>query len=284
VLSQGYLAYELNLSYYFDAYNRVRDEGFGGMDNNCVSIAMVACTGPAFVLGLHTRQWWAKVLGLVSAGLMAHAVLLSFSRGGMIALIIVGVVTFLLIAKEPKHYAVFLVAVLLCLRLAGTEVRERFGTSFASEDELDASAKSRLDLWADCLDVMRTHPFQGLGPDHWPLVAEQYGWPPGKHAHTLWLQIGAELGPPGLLFLLLFYGLCLVRLSRLILSRQPLPDPWLRMAAQMVVASLIGFAVAAQFVSLPGLEVPYYIALLGAGVLKLSSSSIVPTLVPSSIP
>jgi hypothetical protein len=39
----------------------------------------------------------------------------------------------------------------------------------------------------------------------------------------------------------------------------------------MVIASLTGFAVSAQFVSLAGLEAPYYVALLGAGALKLSS-------------
>jgi hypothetical protein len=39
----------------------------------------------------------------------------------------------------------------------------------------------------------------------------------------------------------------------------------------MVIASLTGFAVAAQFVSLDRLEVPYYVALLGAALLKLSS-------------
>jgi hypothetical protein len=41
----------------------------------------------------------------------------------------------------------------------------------------------------------------------------------------------------------------------------------------MVIASLVGFAVPAQFVSLEFLETPYYVALVGAGVLKLSSSS-----------
>jgi hypothetical protein len=40
----------------------------------------------------------------------------------------------------------------------------------------------------------------------------------------------------------------------------------------MVIASLTGFAVAAQFVSLDRLETPYYIAIIGAALLKLSST------------
>ena len=39
----------------------------------------------------------------------------------------------------------------------------------------------------------------------------------------------------------------------------------------MVIASLVGFMCSAQFVSLERLEVPYYVALLGASALKLYS-------------
>ena len=39
----------------------------------------------------------------------------------------------------------------------------------------------------------------------------------------------------------------------------------------MTIASLIGFMVAAQFVSLEALEIPYYVALLGAGSLAIHS-------------
>jgi hypothetical protein len=37
----------------------------------------------------------------------------------------------------------------------------------------------------------------------------------------------------------------------------------------VVIASLAGFSVAACFVSLEGLEFPYYVVLLGAGAMKL---------------
>jgi hypothetical protein len=40
----------------------------------------------------------------------------------------------------------------------------------------------------------------------------------------------------------------------------------------MVAASLAGFCVSAQFVSLIGLEIPYYVGLIGIGALKLNSA------------
>ena len=137
----------------------------------------------------------------------------------------------------------------------------------------DASAQSRLELWAACWDTMKKHPVLGVGPDHMPLRMDQYGFYRGKEAHTLWLQIGAELGFPAMLLFISYYGLCLVRLLPIARGRTPVSDPWLTYLARMVIASLSGFAVSAQFVSLDFLEPPYYIALVGAGVLKLCSRS-----------
>lgn len=269
VLSQGYVAFELNMSY-LGGFNRVTEVGFGGMDNNSVGIAMNSCIGLAFFLGLYADRWWQKAVAFGAALLMAHVILFSFSRGGMLGLLVTGLVTFLLIPKRPAHYALFLVAALLVFRLAGAEVQKRFLSSFGGEKgQRDWSSESRLDLWSNCLDCMAKNPVFGVGPNNWGEVAPQYGWPRGKEAHTLWLQTGAELGPPGLLFLVLFYGLCAARL-RSVMRRSTWGDPWPRYLASMVIASLAGFAVSAQFVSLVGLETPYYVTLIGAGVLKVA--------------
>ena len=47
-------------------------------------------------------------------------------------------------------------------------------------------------------------------------------------------------------------------------------EPRLRDLARMVIASLAGFGVASQFVSLEGLELPYYVVLVGAATLKVA--------------
>jgi hypothetical protein len=89
------------------------------------------------------------------------------------------------------------------------------------------------------------------------------------------MQLGAELGFPGLFFLLIgFYGLCIARLWPLTFLATPVPDPWIKTLARMVIAALFGFFVSAQFVSLAGLELPYYIVLVGAGALKLTSGNV----------
>jgi probable O-glycosylation ligase (exosortase A-associated) len=273
VLSMGYVAYELNLHYY-SGFNRVYEAGgFGGMDNNCVAISMVTGVGLALFLGMEAPRWWQKAAGLLAALLMAHTVMFCFSRGGMMALIITGLVAFFLVPKKPVHYLFFAVAAAICIRLAGADVLHRFATSFADEGERDFSAQSRIILWGNCLDLIGRHPLLGVGPNCFPFVAPEYGWPLGKQAHTLWLTVAAELGIPGLSFLLGFYALCVVRVARFLRSDAHLPDPWLRNLARMVIASIVGFVFAAQFVSLVGLELPFYVVMLGAGGLKLASLS-----------
>jgi O-antigen ligase len=268
-LSQGYVAFEFNVSYLW-GYNRLYEQGFAQLDNNSVAIAMVTCTGVAFFLGLHAEGWWRKASAFAVAALMSHAILFSFSRGGMLALIITGVVIFLIIPKRPSYYVAFALAVVLVARLAGPPVLERFSTTFAEAGHRDESAEDRIKLWAACWDSMKKDPF-GVGPDHFPLIVDRYGFRRGKEAHSVWLQIGAELGFPGLFFLTLFYGSCIVRLWPYARETQPVSDPWIRYLARMVIASLAGFAVSAQFVSLKTLEAPFYVTLIGAGALKLAS-------------
>lgn len=269
-LSQGYLAYEFNQQYY-EGRIIEWEWTFGGLDNNGIAITMVTSVGLAFFLGMHETSPLRKVAAFGSAALMAHVVLFSMSRGGMLALAVTGLVCFLLLPKRPQHYLAFLVAALLVLRLAGPSVTREFSTSFAEEGERDASAESRVDLWIACWDAMLEHPVTGLGPTHWPLVAHEYGFAPGKAAHTTWLLVGAEMGLPGFALLLSLYLLCIARLWPLTRDREPVADPWLRHLARMVIASLTGFMVSAQFVSVEGIELPYFIAMIGAGVLKLHS-------------
>ena len=267
-ISQGYVALEANLAYYGGS-NWVHSQGFGGMDNNCISIAMVTGAGLTFFLGLHERVWWRKLIAFAAAALMAHIPMIADSRGGMLALCVVGAVSFFIIPKQPKHYLTFALAVVLALRLAGTEVVERFATTFTDEEQRDASAQSRLDLWEDMWDCTLKHPVAGIGPDHWMPTSLEYGWERMKEGHSLWFQTGAELGFPGVTFLMSFYGLACWRLWRLTRDRESV-DPVFTDSARMVIAAMSGFVVSVSFVSLEALEIPYYTILLGAGVLKLT--------------
>ena len=115
------------------------------MDNNCVAIAMVSGLGLAFFLGMGSRTWWQKGIAFGSAAFMGHVILFSFSRGGILSMALTGCMAFALIPKKPQHYLAFGLALLLAIRLAGPEVRERFFTAFEQSEggTREASASSR---------------------------------------------------------------------------------------------------------------------------------------------
>jgi O-antigen ligase len=180
-------------------------------------------------------------------------------------------IIFVLLKKSRNHYLGFGLAVIVAAVFAGPSVRDRFSTIFANKSELDASAESRIDLWRNCLTLIQEAPLMGVGPGHFILVSQRFGWAKPKEAHSTWLQSGAELGIPGMAALLMFHGWTLLRLLQMVRGRERTIDPWCQTLAYAVIAGLIGFMVSATFVTVHELEIPYYLVLLGAGILKVSS-------------
>jgi putative inorganic carbon (hco3(-)) transporter len=271
VLSQGYLAYEFNLTYYTTEVFIPWEFFHAGLDNNGIAITMVTAIGLAFYLGLHAERWWQKAAAFGSAALMAHVVLFSNSRGGMLSLLITMAACFVLTPKRPRDYLYLLLGVAIVVRLAGAGVQERFMTIVSEKGEVEGADQGgkRLEHWKGCIDTLLKRPL-GVGPNHWPITAPEYGLPV-MAAHSTWLQMAAELGWPGVICLWGIYGTCLVRLWPLTRARTPVPDPWVRYLARMVIAGLIGFLASAQFVTVDGVELPYYLALIGAGTLRVAS-------------
>jgi putative inorganic carbon (hco3(-)) transporter len=276
VISQGYLAFEFNLRYYTSVLITA-DWKHGGLDNNGIAITMVTSVGLAFYMGLHSEKWWQKAIAFGCAALMAHVVLFSDSRGGMLSLLVTGAACFILTPKRPRDYLILLLGVALLVRLAGEASQNRFLSGFAEKGTVAGADKGgrRLENWTACWDSMIKNPF-GIGPNHWPIVAKRDYGLPNMAAHSTWLQAGAELGFPGLICLMGIYASCIIRLWPLMRQRTPVSDPWLRYFARMVIAGLVGFLASSQFVSVDGVELPYYVALIGAGTLRLASQSGVP--------
>jgi O-antigen ligase len=267
LLSGAYPAYHLNLVY-VQGVNEAQKYGYGGMDNNSIAIALVTVLGPALAVALYWPNRRIRLGATIASAMILHAVLLTFSRGGMVGLLALGITLLLIIRKHPKYLALAIVFVLLAVRLTGPELMARYESAFAPETELDASAASRYQLWRDCLSVAMSNPLFGVGPDHWPLIAHEFGWPRFKEAHSIWAQGAAELGFPGVLALFLFFAIAIVRLWPVARSRGQEPAERERAAmATGLILGTVGYSVSAHFVSLEGLEVPYYAVMTGVGLL-----------------
>jgi probable O-glycosylation ligase (exosortase A-associated) len=267
VLAQGYVALEMNQFYLFKGYNAAAD-GFGGMDNNCFGVALVTTIGPAIVLGVGAQNWKERALAGIAAALILHATLLTFSRGAMVGLLATGATAFLIMPKRPKQLAALLAVALIAARLTGPQLAARYASTMADSEERDGSAESRIDLWADCWKVAVGKPFFGTGPGNFKVIAESLGWTPGKQAHSTWMQTMAETGFPGIAALFLFFTIPIVKLWPLARAKPTPENRHEAVVASGIIISIVGFAVSAQFVSLAGLEIPYYVAMIGVVLLK----------------
>jgi putative inorganic carbon (hco3(-)) transporter len=271
LLSSGYLSLELSLSCSAGSINLVED-GYSGLGRAVLGAGLDCCIWLAyFIATSEGTAWWQRLVAAACGVSIGSAICFTFSRGAMLGLLVAGIIIFILIKKSARHYLGFGAAVLVGAALAGPQVRDRFTMIFAEQKDRDASAQSRLDLWKNCLTLMSEQPLMGIGPGHFILVSQQFGWETPKEAHSTWLQTGAELGVPGMAALLTFHGWTLYRLLQMVRSRGETLDPWCQILAYAVIAGLIGFMIAAVFVTIYELENPYYLVLLGAGILKVSS-------------
>jgi O-antigen ligase len=276
VLCQAYVSLDMN-RYYLDGYNRAQEEGFGGMDNNSFGISLLTTFGGGLGLLLSSKSWMSKAIASVATLLILHTVLLTFSRGAFVGLLAVGVAALVILPKRPKYLATIALAVLIAFRLTGPELSARLSTTFAPQVDRDGSSQSRLELWQNCFTLISREPIFGVGPTGWGTAAQEFGWGKGKEAHSLWVQTAAEVGVPALAFLTLFYGLTIKRLWPIARGKIPSADRGTAPFVTGIILCIVGFAASAQFVSLQGLEVPFWVTMVGAVILKIRSA---PEVVP----
>ena len=280
VLSQGYVGYEMNYSYFLEHRNRVHLYGYGGMDNNSFGIGLATTLAASIVLAFVAKSWKSRAVAILCAAFILHTTLLTFSRGAMVGMLAVGVAAFLILEKRPKQIAVVVLAFAAALYLTGPQLMARFESAFVETESLDGSAAGRIQLWRDGLTVAMANPVLGIGPNHWPLIAHTFGWTPYKAGHSTWMQTAAELGFPGVAFLALFFVLTFVMLWPIARnrSRAPADREWALLAVG-VMLGMVGYCVSAQFVTLTGLETPYYLAMVGVGLIVNRPSAVAQTAV-----
>jgi hypothetical protein len=115
------------------------------------------------------------------------------------------------------------------------------------------SIQDRSFLWSRTLRMAADHPLRGIGPGQWKLRLPQYGSIDRQVAsdgnayevvftrpHNDFLWVLAETGFPGLICLLLFFGILIRRCIRLL--RAPGSEPVKRLAACMLFG-IVGFMV-----------------------------------------
>jgi O-antigen ligase len=254
-------------------------------DSNDIAFVMV-CGFPLGVVGfLHGRGPGRYIAGLISA-LAVVAVLLTRSRGGLVSLCIV--MGLLLVKTSSRRRLGAATIVLVCVLILGAfgskEYWGRMATIWGgnapatdSVGEYDASGiwGARWGVWQGGLRLVLQRPVIGAGAGLSP-VAEglsHHGLGKWSAAHNSFLEIGVELGIPGLaLFVFLLYRAVkncrgVVRLAR----QQPGlgTEAWLATAVEV---SLYAYIAAGFVLSQAYSPIPYLLVATSVVLARLASA------------
>ena len=241
--------------------------GGGGYDPNDAALFVVSGLPLVAYFLIRSRTVVGRLL--FGFGLLAcvSAVVLSGSRGGYIAF---GAVSaFILIGfkglKAPVRIGVVAALAGAIAFSASDDFWERLESINDPDDYNLHSPGGRVAVWERGMEYMAANPLLGVGVNNFT-VAE------GQHpsiradievgrgrkysaAHSIWVQIGADLGVPGLIALLLVFGMA----TRLLWTTDRLPgglrargDPDLRTLSEMgrpLIGVLLAVAVGGSFLS-----------------------------------
>jgi putative inorganic carbon (HCO3(-)) transporter len=190
---------------------------------------MALFLAPALALVLAGRDRPQRLAAAGVSALLAVLLLLTQSRGALLGVALAAVVITVLADRRwltlwgPLALA-GLGFGLFALRDGSQMQAELSAALLAGGSEVTATAQGRLELWSRALYLMQDFPFTGVGlgmPERvinllYPLftVGPDSQW---VHVHNTFLQIGSEMGIPGLIALaalLLAVGAALVRQAR----------------------------------------------------------------------
>jgi O-antigen ligase len=193
-----------------------RLQGANGDPNYLAAGCVPALALAAALIGI-TRNAMVKwgltaVMAVLVAGLAA-----SESRGGFLAAI-VAVAVAVVVNKRHRAKVIAVIAVVASLTAMYFAA---YPNTFERVTQVDGGGNGRTDLWFFATEMTKDHPLAGTGLNNYPLVAKDYVHEPGARdfsflitetphvAHSVYLQLLAELGVIGLALFLVFVAGCL---------------------------------------------------------------------------
>jgi O-Antigen ligase len=184
---------------------RVQGAGNGIFENPndlAVSIAMVFPL--CFMFLLRCRGLWRKALWTIVLLVLTRGVLVTYSRGGLLALlaaVLFALYEFGAKGRRPQLFVIVALAMGLLVVFAGpANYGQRMRTIFDPDSDPTGSAQSRRQLLTESLDITEHHPLFGIGPGDFQIVSGFW-----HETHNTYTQLSAEAGIPALLlFLVLF--------------------------------------------------------------------------------
>jgi O-antigen ligase len=223
-------------------------------DPNDLSLLLVVAIGCCFCFATTTTSKWIQLGWWLPIGFFGYAVMLTYSRGGLIALVSGAAVVMALrigFWRTALCAAVFLPVLLMVVGGRQTHI------DFANPED---TFQTRLDRWSDALTLFKGSPLVGVGQDQ---QVERFG----TVAHNTYIQNFAELGLVGGACFLGMIGLSFVGVKRIDRSRA---DPMLVAFRPYIAGIIAGYAIGLLSLSRGYTISTYLVIALAAAFVNLS--------------
>ncbi len=176
----------------------------------------------AMTLGgfLLLRNRYARAMMLAAFALISYALLLTLSRGALVALLVM-ILVYVRHTPRPLRRRLLLPAFLFAaaLLMMSTTIFDRFASA------VQTGGAGRLDIWIAGYHAVKAHGVIGAGLDNFPIAySEVAGYASqfrgiARASHNIFLGTWVELGLPGLLLLVTAMGYPLWVSRRLLRAR-----------------------------------------------------------------
>lgn len=223
---------------------RIEGEVSGAFGNpNDLALNIVLVLPFCLVFALNSRGIARKLLWTICAGLMCLGVLVTFSRGGFIALAVAGIICIVDIGLNGKKFPLVIAALVLAATIAVAITPSGYGarlaTIFKPSSDPTGSSQERLELLHRSLEVTVQRPLWGIGPGNFPLISGLW-----RGTHNMYTQLTAEAGIPALLIFLWIMWKSFRKLNRTVREAR---DPQVKLLARAARASLLAMLLSGLF-------------------------------------
>jgi putative inorganic carbon (HCO3(-)) transporter len=240
------------------AYQAGRLTGTIGDANGEATVLAAAIPLLISLIGVIRNSARLKLAALIGVLILFASLVDTLSREGLLSLaaVLVGAVIFG--GRWRRKAAMLLVAGVAAT--AGYYLVLAPATSLQRVTMSDTSGRSS--LWTIALRVIEAHPVFGVGTDNFILVENQYVNRPGaiqafyivtspKVTHNTFLELGADLGIPGLLFLVGVLVYAIAAAVRAAWLFEGLGDAQMELVSRAVVLAIVAVVTSDFFVASP---------------------------------
>lgn len=246
---------------------RIKGSIGGLFDNpNDLALHLVTMFPIALALCFSSRSLSLKLVYLGTALLIVGGIVVTFSRGGFLALMFASCVLIWKLVRNARWLLapVAVALVVAFILFAPGNYKQRLSTRD------DDSAMARLDDLKRSVFIASRHPVFGVGMDNYILFSNA-----NKVTHNAYTQVAAEMGIAALVFYILFIVVPFKGLRKI--EQQSFGNKSQRRffyAATALQASLLGYMVASFFASVAYLWYIYYLVAYAVCLRRIYDSAV----------